>query len=125
MINDPRGGVVVPPLSEPTNCPSHDKKKLPGAPGSEHSKKIVRYTTVTLRHTASAVQPVYQTARALPREVTEESDLGRILARLYFIRVLNRPFEGLQISCHYIIAMRCKCPKPIVIMYPAIVIQFR
>jgi hypothetical protein len=44
-----RGGVVVTPPAEPTNCPGKREKKPPGAPGGQHSQKNGRYTTVTLR----------------------------------------------------------------------------
>lgn len=63
-----RGGVVVTPP-----CPNQPTapvtiKKLPGAPGSEHSKKIVRYTTVTLRLRS----PLFSRSIRMPGRCREE-----------------------------------------------------
>jgi hypothetical protein len=61
-----RGGVVVPPLSEPTNCPSRARNALWSTRGPTLKKKrTLHYSNAT--PTVSAVQPVDPAARALSR----------------------------------------------------------
>lgn len=66
MINDHKGGVVVPPLSEPTDCPRSARKAPWSTRGPTLKKKhTVHYSDAA--PTVSAVQPVYPAARTLSR----------------------------------------------------------
>ena len=122
-----RGGVVVTPLSEPTDYPRSARK----APWSTRGQTLIEDQTVYysnappygIRCTAGLSDCPGAAARE--DRGKNVSNLGRILARLHLIRVLNRPLQGLEISCHYIIAMRCKGAEPVIIIHPAIIIQLR